>query len=108
MRHPNKPYILDTQSEYQPYSYSHTRYKLDNIVYCLKSPYHFLSVFGTETAIYNNGSIDISDTFWLLYLVQQMRKYPPDVNVSETCIDANLKMVEGRDPDNFPRFPPQE
>ena len=37
-----------------------------------------------------------------------MRKYPPDVNVSETCIDANLKMVERRDPDNFPRFPLQE
>ena len=37
-----------------------------------------------------------------------MRKHPPDVNVSETCIDANLKMVERRDPDNFPRFPPQE
>ena len=31
-----------------------------------------------------------------------MRKHPPDVNVSETCIDANLKMVERRDPDNFP------
>ena len=37
-----------------------------------------------------------------------MRKHPPDVNVSETCIDANLKMAERRDPDNFPRFPPQE
>ena len=37
-----------------------------------------------------------------------MRKYPPDVNVSETCIDANLKMVERREPDNFLRFPPQE
>ena len=37
-----------------------------------------------------------------------MRKHPPDVNVSETCIDANLKMVERQDPDNFPRFPPQE
>ena len=37
-----------------------------------------------------------------------MRNNLPDVNVSETCIDANLKMVERRDPDNFPRFPPQE
>ena len=37
-----------------------------------------------------------------------MRKYPPDVNVSDTCIDANLKMAERWDPDNFPRFPPQE
>ena len=37
-----------------------------------------------------------------------MRKHPPDVNVSETCIDANFKMVERRDPDNFPRFPTQE
>ena len=65
-------------------------------------------MFGTETIIYNNGSIDISDTFKLLYFVQKMRKYPPDVNVSETCIKANLKMVERRDPDNFPHFPPQE
>ena len=30
-----------------------------------------------------------------------MRKYPPDVNISETCIDANLKMVERQDPFNF-------
>ena len=37
-----------------------------------------------------------------------MRKYPLDVNVAKTCIDANLKMVERRDPGNFPRFPPQE
>ena len=37
-----------------------------------------------------------------------MRKQSPDVNISETCIDANLKMVERRDPDIFPRFPPQE
>ena len=73
--------------------YSHTQYKLDNI-FCLNSPDLFLSVFGTETIIYYNGSIDISDTFCLLYFVQKMRKYPPDVNVSETCIDANLKMVE--------------
>ena len=68
----------------------------------------FLSVLGTETIIYNNVSIDISDTFKLLYFVQKMRKYPPDVNVSETSIGANLKMVERRDPDNFPRFPLQE
>ena len=65
-------------------------------------------MFGTETITYNNGSIDILDTFKLLYFVQKMGKYPPDVNVSETCIDANLKMVERREPDNFPRFPPQE
>ena len=32
-----------------------------------------------------------------------MRKYPSDVSVSETCIDANSKLVERRDPDNFPR-----
>ena len=44
-------------------SYSHKRYELDNIVYCLNSPDLFLSVFGTETIIYNNGSIDISDIF---------------------------------------------
>ena len=31
-----------------------------------------------------------------------MRIHPPDVIVSETCIDANWKMVERRDPDNFP------
>ena len=103
MRRQNKPYILGTQCEYRPYSYSHTRYKLDNVLYCLISP-----VFGTETITYNTGSIDISDTFKLLNFVQKMRKYPPDVSVSETCIDANLKMVERRDPDNFPRFPPQE
>ena len=36
------------------------------------------------------------------FFVQKMRKHPPDVNVSETCIDANLKMVERWDPDNFP------
>ena len=35
-----------------------------------------------------------------------MRKYPSDVSVSINCIDANLEMVERRDPDNFPRFPP--
>ena len=37
-----------------------------------------------------------------------MRKYPSDVSISETCIDANLKMVKRQDPDNFPRFQPQE
>ena len=31
-----------------------------------------------------------------------MLKYPPDVSVSEISIDANLKMDERRDPDNFP------
>ena len=94
MCHPNKPYKLDTQCENRPYLYSHTQYKLDNFVYCLFWPdLLLLSVFGTETIIYNNGSIDISDTFELLFFVQKMRKYPPDVSVSEICIDANLKMV---------------
>ena len=74
----------------------------------MNSPDLFLSVIGTETIIYNNGSIDIFDTFQLLYFVQKKQKYPPDVNVSETCIDANLKMVERQDPDNYRRFPPQE
>ena len=37
-----------------------------------------------------------------------MRKYPSDVSVSKKCTDANLEMVERRNPDNFPRFPPQE
>ena len=37
-----------------------------------------------------------------------MQKHPADINVSKNCIDANLEMVERRDPDNFPRFPPQE
>ena len=36
----------------------YTVYKPGNFVYCL-----YLSVFGTETIIYDNGSIDISDTF---------------------------------------------
>ena len=31
-----------------------------------------------------------------------MRKHPPDVNVSETCNDAYLKMVERRDQTKFP------
>ena len=31
----------------------------------------YLSVFETETIIYNNGSIDISDTFQFLYFVQK-------------------------------------
>ena len=30
-----------------------------------------------------------------------MRKYPADVSVSETCINANLKMIERWDTDNF-------
>ena len=29
-------------------------------------------------------------------------------SVSKNCIGANLEVVERRDPDNFPRFPPQE
>ena len=33
----------------------------------MNSPDLFLSVFGTETLIYNNGSIDILDTFQLLF-----------------------------------------
>ena len=37
-----------------------------------------------------------------------MRKYPSDVSVSKNCIDANLEMVERREPDDFPRFLPQE
>ena len=83
MRRSNLPYILDTQSEYRPYSYSHTRYTLDNFAY------------------YN----EFASTIFYQCLVL---KHPPDVNVSDSCIDANLKMVERRDPDNFPRFPPQE
>ena len=31
-----------------------------------------------------------------------MQKYPSDVSVSETCIDANLKMVERRTQTTFP------
>ena len=43
----------------------HTKqYTLDNIAYCNEfARSFFLSVFGTEMIIYNNGSIDISDTF---------------------------------------------
>ena len=37
-----------------------------------------------------------------------MRKYPFDISVSENDIDANLEMVERRDPDNFPCFSLQE
>ena len=37
-----------------------------------------------------------------------MRKYQSGVSVSKNCIDANFEMVKRRDPDNFPRFPPQE
>ena len=37
-----------------------------------------------------------------------MQKYPSDVSVSNNCIDANLEMVERREPDNFPCFPLQE
>ena len=40
--------------------------------------------------------------------MRKMGKYPSDVSVSKNCIDANLKMVERQDPDNIPRFPPQE
>ena len=35
------------------------------------------------------GSIDISDTFKLLYFVKKMWKYPYDIRVSENCIDPN-------------------
>ena len=61
-------------------------------MYCLISPDLFtnVSVFGTEMIIYNNESIDISDTLKLLYFVQKMRKYPFDISVSENCIDPNL------------------
>ena len=34
-----------------------------------------------------------------------MCKYPSEIGVSETCIDANLKMVERQDPGKFPCFP---
>ena len=37
-----------------------------------------------------------------------MLKYQSDVSVSKNRIDANSEMVERRDPDNYPRFPPQE
>ena len=80
-------------------------YKLDSSVYCLNSPYLFLSVFGTETIIYNNWSIDILDTFQLLYFVQKMQKYPPDVNVSDTCIDTNLKKGRKTGPRQLSPFP---
>ena len=59
-----------------------------SLILFLNSPDLFLSVFVTETTIYNNGPIDISDTFKLLYFVQKMWKYASDVNISETCIDA--------------------
>ena len=41
------PILLDTQSVYLPYSYSHTlhMYKLDNFVYCLISPDIFISIW---------------------------------------------------------------
>ena len=67
-----------------------------------------MSLWNLDDHFNIKGSIDISDAFKLLYFDQKIRKYPSDVSVSETCIDANLKMVERRDPDNFPHFPPQE
>ena len=68
----------------------------------------YLSVFGTETIIYNNRSIAILNTFQLIHFVQKMRKYPSDVSVSKNCIDENLEIVKRWDPDNFPHFLPQE
>ena len=37
-----------------------------------------------------------------------MRKFLFDISASKNYIVANLEMVERRDPDNIPRFPPQE
>ena len=70
--------------------FAYTRYILGTFVYCLISTYLFISIFVTETIIYNNGSMDISDTFLLLYFVQKMRKYPSDISVAENSIDPNL------------------
>ena len=37
-----------------------------------------------------------------------MLKFPSDVSVAKNCIDVNFETIERRDPDNFPRFLPQE
>ena len=80
---------------------------MSHITMYIAMPDLFLPVFGSETIIYKNESIDIL-THFSYFFVKKMRKHPPDINISETCIDANLKMLERRDPDNFPRFAPQE
>ena len=46
-----------------------------------------LSVFGTETISSDDGSIDISEPFYLLSSVKKMWKYPSDIRVSENCND---------------------
>ena len=65
-------YIYEGLTSYNFYCTSHlrpiagnaSRIKIFLILYfVINSPDLFLSVFGTETIIYNNGSIDISDTF---------------------------------------------
>ena len=65
---------------------------------CLISP-DLLSVFCTKTNVSDKGSIDISYTFWLLYFVKKMWKYPCDIKVSENCIGPKSKTVVKQDPD---------
>ena len=70
-----------------------------------RSIYQYLVL--SETIIYNNGSIDISDTFSDFIFFQKMRKYMylSDISVSENCIDPDLKMVEKTGPRKLSTFP---
>ena len=53
-------------------------------------------------------SIDISDTFLLLYFVKKLSEHLYDIKISERCVDPNPLMVERQDPDNFTRFQTRE
>ena len=57
----------------------------------------YLSVFGAKTISSDKGSIDISDTFQLLYFVKKLWKYPSRIRVSENCFDPKSE----RDPENL-------
>ena len=53
---------------------------------------------------FDKMSIDILDTFELLYLVKKMSEHRYDIKISKRCVDPNPLMVERQDPDNFTRF----
>ena len=55
---------------------------------------HFcdFAVFGIKTSSSDKGSMDILDTFWLLYFVKKMWKYLFGIRDSENCIDPKFYM----------------
>ena len=60
---------------------------------CQQSPdMIYLSVFSTENINPDKGSVDISETFWLLHFFKKIWKYPPDIRISVKTVLIQIRV----------------